>query len=584
MNTINKFLTLQDIENLDKNSDIIYLKALYQCESIVCLDENQAPLYANNTNEFYTYQSSFYLSFCDREKISDEYLEARKALYKTYQAIKKQKSQDILLLLDKEQKNQNKSKLDKDEHKLKTGDQQSSIIFLDTQDSLSNLIHIHSNKCDIFTKSGTLFNIEDLQKQYALDFSSYQTQIFLYSTLLTGDSETSTPLYFGKVDSEGRFEPLSPTYVLNDLGEGKAHLKVFLDNQSLILYNYSLSENSLGVKLDCKSEESKEMREKDKERVEKEKAQKEALMITPSLSAFTPIIEDDTLMCSHGGSVKLQSQKGKKFKSKGVPLILESDLANSSISGCPNPPLSGGPCTKIALIPPLALSVKKFNGEGAPLQEYASMIMTDKGVPLMCIPKPNQFKVFQPANPQGSGESAKEIVANIKLEKPKLRLHLKECLYQKDNLIVTRYVFEGKENILEEPLKQLEIRNLEEVKNEKMKAILSKDYENYSLKQSTLQIGMHLITMIFIIPTKIPKIFKNALEEYEDKDYGVGSFKELTQYQQDFKKDNINHHYRTFIAPAKLTKIDLEFAVGLDNFLPYNSSSFIITTEELDDE
>ncbi|RDU71991.1 hypothetical protein CQA57_07270 [Helicobacter anseris] len=87
---------------------------------------------------------------------------------------------------------------------------------------------------------------------------------------------------------------LSPTYSLIDLGGGKTHLKVFLDNQSLFLYNYSLSENSLGIKLECKS--------------------------------------------------------------KGVPLILESDLANSSITGCPNPPLSGGPCTKIALIPPLALS------------------------------------------------------------------------------------------------------------------------------------------------------------------------------------------------------------------------------------
>ena len=219
MNSTHKILTQQDIESLNRNSEILYLKALYQCESIVELDENNTPLYLNNTDEFYTYQSSFYLSFCNREKISDKYLEARKALYKTYQAIKKQKFQDIFHSLIGEQGNS--SEVNRCEKILKTKDQQSSIIFLDTLDSLSNLIHIHSNQCDIFTKNGTLLDIEDLQEQYGLNFSSYQTQIFLYSTLLCGDSETSTPLYFGKLDSEGRFESLSPVYSLIDLGGGK---------------------------------------------------------------------------------------------------------------------------------------------------------------------------------------------------------------------------------------------------------------------------------------------------------------------------------------------------------------------------
>lgn len=462
--------------------------------------------------------------------------------------------------------------------------QENPSISEDEINSMSSTIYVNQEEKELYIFAKQFDNLdcqkifEEIKERLELtesadELKSYKPKLFFHSTLLAGDSETSTPLYFGKVDSEGRFEPLSPTYILNDLGEGKAHLKVFLDNQSLILYNYSLSENSLGVKLDCKSEESKEMREKDKERVEKEKAQKEALMITPSLSAFTPIIEDDTLMCSHGGKIKLQSQKGKKFKSKGVPLILESDLANSSITGCPNPPLSGGPCTKIALIPPLALSVKKFNGEGAPLQEYASMIMTDKGVPLMCIPKPNQFKVFQPANPQGSGENAKEIVANIKLEKPKLRLHLKDNIFQRDNIPLYRIFNDGEEIKQEEAIESIELK-LKDVSHP-IGDTLKKEYDkNYEIKEAQVQIAFSILRLVFVISTKIPKVFKKALEEYEDKDYGVGNFKLLDSFSSNLYNQDKEaiEHLRVFIAPAKLTKIDLEFALGLDEKIPHKSN------------
>ncbi|WP_276890415.1 hypothetical protein [Helicobacter japonicus] len=35
----------------------------------------------------------------------------------------------------------------------------------------------------------------------------------------------------------------------------------------------------------------------------------------------------------------------KKVKDKNIPFILETDLLYSSIVGCPNPPISGGPYT-----------------------------------------------------------------------------------------------------------------------------------------------------------------------------------------------------------------------------------------------
>ena len=69
--------------------------------------------------------------------------------------------------------------------------------------SLFNLLNIHNDKIDIFTKDNTILNIQDLEsliKEYsdnlresnnqkyklALDsLNSANTQIFLYSTLLT---------------------------------------------------------------------------------------------------------------------------------------------------------------------------------------------------------------------------------------------------------------------------------------------------------------------------------------------------------------------------------------------------------------
>ena len=89
-----QILTIQDIENLNKDSDIIYLKALYQCENIVYFDENDDLFYKDKVKEFYNYKSAFYLSFIsDKDSLSNEYLQARKSLYKTYQLIKQEQAQ-----------------------------------------------------------------------------------------------------------------------------------------------------------------------------------------------------------------------------------------------------------------------------------------------------------------------------------------------------------------------------------------------------------------------------------------------------------------------------------------------------------
>ncbi|MCE3047834.1 hypothetical protein LW138_07095, partial [Helicobacter sp. faydin-H17] len=233
------------------------------------------------------------------------------------------------------------------------------------------------------------------------------------------------------------------------------------------------------------------------------------------------------------------------------------------------PFVMGGPCTQVVLIPPLALSQKKFNGEGVPLQEYASMIQTDKGTPLVCTPKPNQFELFQPAIVQGEGGDIQEIASRVVLEKPRLRLHLKDSPFQRDNIPLYHLFNDGKEIEQEEALRAIELK-LKEISHP-IGEILKQEYDkHYEIKEAKARIGFSTLRLVFIIPTKIPKIFKNALEEYKDKDYGIGSFKLLNHYSSNLEQDEgIIEHLRVLIAPAQLQKIDLEFALGLDSKLSH---------------
>ena len=55
-----------------------------------------------------------------------------------------------------------------------------------------------------------------------------------------------------------------------------------------------------------------------------------------STALLHPILEDNEIKCPHNGVVQLKSNRGKPFTSKGIPMVLESDLLNASIIGCAN--------------------------------------------------------------------------------------------------------------------------------------------------------------------------------------------------------------------------------------------------------
>ncbi|ELQ2257309.1 hypothetical protein QTC66_001866, partial [Campylobacter coli] len=133
------------------------------------------------------------------------------------------------------------------------------------------------------------------------------------------------------------------------------------------MLNYSIIENSLNIKLECLSKQSLEYKDlisntlKEQKTTQVDKKQ--------SIAKLHALLENQNLECIHGGKVILKSNKGKSFKSDGIPIMLESDLLNSSIVACPHTIANVSyPCTKVVDIKG-SLSQKKVNGEYAILQE-----------------------------------------------------------------------------------------------------------------------------------------------------------------------------------------------------------------------
>ena len=100
----------------------------------------------------------------------------------------------------------------------------------------------------------------------------------------------------------------------------------------------------------------------------------------------------------------------------------------------------------------------------------------------------------------------------------------------------------------------------------------------YEFKEVTLNLGIHTFFLIFVIPKRIPKIYQKDYKALgsQRKDYGIGYFKELLEYNKDYKETNTQnnpytpfllYHTRVFLAPAKAKKIHFEFALGLDNYI-----------------
>ncbi|ENY8269865.1 lysozyme [Campylobacter coli] len=608
-----KHLDLKDIDEINIESDISLLRALYVCKEYVFYKENNETFLNSSV---IGYNSTFTKIFIlDKEKLNDTYLDARKRLYKSINTLKEKRNEkikDIQDYLNKEislQDNLNNQSFntkendvnlilnevfnieqfyDKNTNTIVLKTNNIKIIFLDKvnlqdlQDnsnntsfiSMSNLIHIYDNHCDIFAKDRSVLDIKDIEEKYQIDFKSLDIKIFLNSTLLTGSNELpNNPFYFGELDQDNTIKQDTPSYYFSpkDESSGLGRLSIFYKNDELCLLNYSILENSLNIKLECLSKQSLEYKDlisntlKEQKTTQVDKKQ--------AIAKLHALLENQNLECIHGGKVILKSNKGKTFKDDGVPIMLESDLLNSSIVACPNT-IAGVsvPCTKVVNVKG-SLSQKKVNGEYAIIQELISACKTDKGFALKVSFTPTKFKFDYSFDPkEGLGEQSKN---QIELKEPIIRLHYKSDRFQKDNLPIYNLLINNEKKEQDKALNEfnIDLKDLKDIEDlnilNQFKQDFSKDYE---FKELNLSFDTNLIKLYFIIPKNIAKVYKSAYKEFKNKDLGAGYFTQLHEYDKIIKnalEDNkeLNEYHFSFLTPAKMQNLKLQIAQGLDEIL-----------------
>ncbi|WP_235688917.1 hypothetical protein [Campylobacter coli] len=606
-----KHLDLKDIDEINIESDISLLRALYVCKEYVFYKENNETFLNSSV---IGYNSTFTKIFIlDKEKLNDTYLDARKRLYKSINTLKEKRNEkikDIQAYLDKEislQDNLNNQSFntkendvnlilnevfnieqfyDKNTNTIVLKTNNIKIIFLDKvnlQDnsnntsfiSMSNLIHIYDNHCDIFAKDRSVLDIKDIEEKYQIDFKSLDIKIFLNSTLLTGSTELpNNPFYFGELDQDNTIKQDTPSYYFSpkDESSGLGRLSIFYKNDELCLLNYSIIENSLNIKLECLSKQSLEYKDlisntfKTQKTTQVDKKQ--------SIAKLHALLENQNLECIHGGKVILKSNKGKSFKSDGIPIMLESDLLNSSIVACPNTIANvSSPCTKVVNVKG-SLSQKKVNGEFVILQELISACTTDKGFALKVSFTPSKFKFDHSFDPkEGLGGESRE--SGLNLESPHLNIitpyrNLKEFYFStntyenvKDEFVTYK---SNEEIIITFPSikKGQDCENLES--NIYLKELiekLQKDYsvDLFSFRIFTLKIAYCVFEYIFIIPKTIPSFVLKHLKQNRRKEdilFGYGEFFNLEKNYARLSDERIDIQGKVFIAPSGMEKMKLK--------------------------
>ena len=417
----------------------------------------------------------------------------------------------------------------------------------------NELMHISDGKVDIFLRDKSIFDINQVSSDLDIDFTKLKTQVYIIDKPLnTATEQSDYPLYFRKEEDgeESNSNSLSFSHQPRDEDKAKGRLTIDYKNQRACVLNYSLLNKSLNIDLKPTNKETKESLEKANERISLEK---QSSALSASGTAFAnPIIEDDVVVCPHGGHVILKSRAGRSIRSDDQGVILDIDFINSPIVGCS----AHNPCTKVAYVPRAALSLKSMNNHYAVMQDLVPACLSNTSSPLRCIKKENRIKLAHSIGSPTS-ENNNAAVLNPNLNSAHIRLHVKSALNQADNLAVCIYKLNDVEHKNQEGFKEMEL-NLDEgsdVKDKKLKEHLSSRFrdDKFSISSFNFKYSLMDKNFIFITPKYIESIYKNTTLPKS----GIGFFQ--------FVDDISDESNLIYVTPSKAKTVDIKFACGLDS-------------------
>ena len=417
----------------------------------------------------------------------------------------------------------------------------------------NELMHISEGKVDILLRDKSIFDINQVSSDLDIDFAKLKTQVYIIDKPLNIATEQSDyPLYFKKEEDgeESNSNLLSFTHQPRDEDKDKGRLTIDYKNQRACVLNYSLLNKSLNIELKPTNKETKESLERANERLNLEK---QSSALSASGTAFAnPIIEDDVVVCPHGGHVILKSRAGRSIRSDDQGVILDIDFINSPIVGCS----AHNPCTKVAYVPRAALSLKSMNNHYAVMQDLVPACLSNTSSPLRCIKKENRIKLAHSIGSPTS-ENNNAAVLNPNLNSAHIRLHVKSALNQADNLAVCIYKLNDVEHKNQEGFKEMEL-NLDEggdVKDKKLKEYLSSRFreDKFSISSFNFKYSLMDKNFIFITPKYIESIYKNTTLPKS----GIGFFQ--------FVDDISDESNLIYVTPSKAKTVDIKFACGLDS-------------------
>ena len=420
-------------------------------------------------------------------------------------------------------------------------------------ESFGDIFHKKENTLSVSTEDKSIIDAAVLNDIFKLDSKNMEQRVYLGSMLLnTATEQSDYPLYFKKEEDgeESNSNALSFSHQPRDEDKDKGRLTIDYKNQRACVLNYSLLNKSLNIDLKPTNKETKESLEKANERLNLEK---QSSALSAGGTAFAnPIIEDDVVVCPHGGHVILKSRAGRSIRSDDQGVILDIDFINSPIVGCS----AKNPCTKVAYVPRAALSLKSMNNHYAVMQDLVPACLSNTGSPLRCIKKENRIKL---AHSIGSPASQNDnpAVLNPNLNSAHIRLHVKSALNQADNLAVCIYKLNDVEHKNQEGFKEMEL-NLDEgsdVKDKKLKEYLSSRFreDKFSISSFNFKYSLMDKNFIFITPKYIEAIYKNTTLPKS----GIGFFQ--------FVDDISDESNLIYVTPSKAKTVDIKFACGLDS-------------------